>query len=103
MSTPTRTVFRGSSAELVGKLELPSDAPTAWALFAHCFTCGKDNSAAGRISRALASRGVAVLRFDFTGLGSPTVTSPRPASVPTSRTWSALQTISAISSVPRQF
>ena len=69
MSTPTRTVFRGSSGELVGKLELPSDAPTAWALFAHCFTCGKDNSAAGRISRALASRGVAVLRFDFTGLG----------------------------------
>lgn len=69
MSTPTRTVFRGSSGQLVGKLEMPSDAPTAWALFAHCFTCGKDNSAAGRISRALASRGVAVLRFDFTGLG----------------------------------
>jgi len=69
MSTPTRTVFRGSSGELVGKLEMPSDAPKAWALFAHCFTCGKDNVAAGRISRALARKGIAVLRFDFTGLG----------------------------------
>jgi uncharacterized OsmC-like protein/alpha/beta superfamily hydrolase len=69
MSTPTKAVFRGSSGELVGKLEMPSDAPRAWALFAHCFTCGKDNVAAGRISRALASQGFGVLRFDFTGLG----------------------------------
>ncbi|KQY06845.1 osmotically inducible protein C [Mycobacterium sp. Root135] len=65
----TKTVFRGSSGELAGKLEMPSGTPKAWALFAHCFTCGKDNVAAGRISRALASQGVAVLRFDFTGLG----------------------------------
>ncbi|TQR87436.1 alpha/beta fold hydrolase [Mycobacterium hodleri] len=69
MSTPTRAVFRGSSGELVGKLEMPSELPKAWALFAHCFTCGKDNVAAGRISRALANQGFAVLRFDFTGLG----------------------------------
>lgn len=69
MRTSTRTVFRGSSGELAGKLEMPSDAPKAWALFAHCFTCGKDNAAAGRISRALARQGIAVLRFDFTGLG----------------------------------
>jgi len=69
VSTSTRTVFRGSSGELTGKLEMPSGTPKAWALFAHCFTCGKDNAAAGRISRALASQGVAVLRFDFTGLG----------------------------------
>jgi putative redox protein len=69
MSTPIRTVFRGSSGELAGKLEMPSGAPKAWALFAHCFTCGKDNVAAGRISRALAKQGFAVLRFDFTGLG----------------------------------
>ena len=69
VSTSTKTVFRGSSGELAGKLEMPSGTPKAWALFAHCFTCGKDNVAAGRISRALASQGVAVLRFDFTGLG----------------------------------
>jgi uncharacterized OsmC-like protein/alpha/beta superfamily hydrolase len=69
VSTSTRTVFRGSSGELAGKLEMPSGAPKAWALFAHCFTCGKDNVAAGRISRALAKQGIAVLRFDFTGLG----------------------------------
>jgi uncharacterized OsmC-like protein/pimeloyl-ACP methyl ester carboxylesterase len=69
MSTANRVVFRGSSGDLAGKLEMPSDAPKAWALFAHCFTCGKDNIAAGRISRALAGQGFAVLRFDFTGLG----------------------------------
>jgi len=61
--------FPGSSGELAGKLEMPTDAPKAWALFAHCFTCGKNNVAAARISRALAGRGFAVLRFDFTGLG----------------------------------
>lgn len=69
MSTSTKMVFRGSSGELAGKLEMPIGAPKAWALFAHCFTCGKDNVAAGRISRALARQGIAVLRFDFTGLG----------------------------------
>jgi len=45
-------------------------AVTAFGLFAHCFTCGKDIAAASRISRALAARGIAVLRFDFTGLGN---------------------------------
>ena len=42
----------------------------AYALFAHCFTCGKDVLAAKRIATALAAKGIAVLRFDFTGLGS---------------------------------
>ncbi|MFL0243490.1 alpha/beta fold hydrolase [Mycobacterium sp. SMC-18] len=69
MSTSTRTAFRGGNGELAGKLEMPADIPKAWALFAHCFTCGKDNVSAGRISRALARQGIAVLRFDFTGLG----------------------------------
>src|SRR5215472_4923273 len=41
-----------------------------YALFAHCFTCGKDSLAARRIAEALTARGIAVLRFDFTGLGS---------------------------------
>lgn len=55
---------------LAGALELPdSGTPKAYALFAHCFTCGKDVIAATRIARTLADQGIAVLRFDFTGLG----------------------------------
>ena len=46
-----------------------SASPTAFALFAHCFTCGKDILAAKRIAERLAINGIAVLRFDFTGLG----------------------------------
>ena len=58
--------------QLAGLLETPdSHTPIKqYALFAHCFTCGKDVAAASRISRALAKSGVAVLRFDFTGLGN---------------------------------
>lgn len=57
---------------LAGLLETPPSGQEtrAYALFAHCFTCGKDIAAASRISRALAARGIAVLRFDFTGLGN---------------------------------
>lgn len=62
--------FPGSmGAELSARLELPLTAPRAYAIFAHCFTCGKESTAAVRVSRALAAQGVAVLRFDFTGLG----------------------------------
>lgn len=55
---------------LAGKLELPDDQPLGWAILAHCFTCGKDSLAATRLARALASRGIGVLRFDFAGLGN---------------------------------
>jgi putative redox protein len=57
---------------LAGLLEMPpTGTPVArYAIFAHCFTCGKDIAAASRIGRALAARGIAVLRFDFTGLGN---------------------------------
>src|SRR6201995_2802147 len=55
--------------KLAARLEWPVGQPMAFALFAHCFTCGKDNLAAKRIAEALAARGIAVLRFDFTGLG----------------------------------
>jgi len=56
-------------ARLAGRLELPPGKPRAYAVFAHCFTCSKDLAAAVRISRALGRRGIACLRFDFTGLG----------------------------------
>jgi putative redox protein len=55
---------------LAALLHRPSGEPAAFALFAHCFTCGKDNLAAKRIAETLAERGIAVLRFDFTGLGA---------------------------------
>jgi uncharacterized OsmC-like protein/pimeloyl-ACP methyl ester carboxylesterase len=56
--------------QLAAALDLPEREPLAYALFAHCFTCGKDVLAAKRIATALAAKGIAVLRFDFTGLGS---------------------------------
>ena len=59
-----------SGQTLAALLERPASEPVAYALFAHCFTCSKDNLAAKRISEALAARGIAVLRFDFTGLGA---------------------------------
>jgi len=66
-----RATFPGSAGtELSARLDLPPGSVRAFALFAHCFTCGKDGLAARRIASALASVGVAVLRFDFTGLGS---------------------------------
>jgi putative redox protein len=66
-----RFQFAGADgSQLAAALELPEAEPLAFALFAHCFTCGKDVLAAKRIAVALAARGIAVLRFDFTGLGS---------------------------------
>ncbi len=55
---------------LSGLLELPEERTTCYAIFAHCFTCSKDGIAATYISRTLAENGIAVLRFDFTGLGN---------------------------------
>ena len=56
-------------ATLAARLDAPAGAPLAYAVFAHCFTCSKETKAAATISAALAERGFAVLRFDFTGLG----------------------------------
>lgn len=56
--------------ELSGRLELPvNQHPHTYAIFAHCFTCSKNLSAVRNISRALNQSGIALLRFDFTGLG----------------------------------
>ena len=56
--------------KLAALLDRPDGPIRAVALFAHCFTCGKDNKAAHLIAHGLTSHGIAVLRFDFTGLGS---------------------------------
>ncbi|MGH8660327.1 MAG: bifunctional alpha/beta hydrolase/OsmC family protein [Burkholderiales bacterium] len=62
--------FPGSlGTALAARLDIPPVRPAAFALFAHCFTCSKESLAAARISSALTARGIAVLRFDFTGLG----------------------------------
>jgi putative redox protein len=66
-----RFQFTGEGGhQLAASLDLPEREPLAYALFAHCFTCGKDVLAARRIASALAAKGIAVLRFDFTGLGA---------------------------------
>jgi uncharacterized OsmC-like protein/fermentation-respiration switch protein FrsA (DUF1100 family) len=66
-----RFQFTGTGGhQLAAALDLPEREPLAYALFAHCFTCGKDVLAAKRIAVSLAEKGIAVLRFDFTGLGS---------------------------------
>ncbi len=58
-----------TGVRLAARLDLPEE-PHGFALFAHCFTCGKDIFAASRIASGLAARNIAVLRFDFTGIGS---------------------------------
>ncbi|MEX0956923.1 MAG: bifunctional alpha/beta hydrolase/OsmC family protein [Rhizobiaceae bacterium] len=70
-SMTQRLEFAGhSGASLAARLDLPNGPLRAYALFAHCFTCSKDVLAARRIAASLAREGIAVLRFDFTGLGS---------------------------------
>ncbi|UWR98588.1 bifunctional alpha/beta hydrolase/OsmC family protein [Phaeobacter inhibens] len=68
---PTERIsFSGHSGDqLAARLDLPEGPILSTALFAHCFTCSKDIPAARRISARLAAMGIAVLRFDFTGLG----------------------------------
>lgn len=68
--TTERITFTGHGGEkLAARLDLPDGPLLATALFAHCFTCSKDIPAARRIAGRLAAMGIAVLRFDFTGLG----------------------------------
>ena len=68
--TTERVTFKGHGGdELAARLDLPDGPHLGTALFAHCFTCGKDIPAARRIAGRLAAMGFAVLRFDFTGLG----------------------------------
>ncbi|TFW17173.1 alpha/beta hydrolase family protein [Duganella callida] len=66
-----RQEFIGAHGDkLAARLDQPAGEIKAYALFAHCFTCGKDVFAASRVAQALTEHGIAVLRFDFTGLGA---------------------------------
>jgi len=70
-ATSIKAEFTGhSGARLAARLDIPAGHVRAYALFAHCFTCSKDILAAKRIAAELSRAGIAVLRFDFTGLGS---------------------------------
>lgn len=70
MKTKHITVQNSQKQTLAATLDLPEDRqPSAFALFAHCFTCGKQFKASAFISRFLASEGIGVLRFDFRGIG----------------------------------
>ncbi len=70
MPTTRKLTFEGRSGTmLAARLEMPEGPHLATALFVHCFACGRNLIAAQRIARRLAAMGIAVLRFDFTGLG----------------------------------
>ena len=69
MATERITFTGHDGGQLAARLDMPDGPHLATALFAHCFTCSKDIPAARRIAGRLAAMGIAVLRFDFTGLG----------------------------------
>ncbi|HCU06248.1 MAG TPA: hypothetical protein DIC42_01500, partial [Holosporales bacterium] len=69
MLTTKKVTFKNSEGHtLHGRLNLPEN-PIAFGIFCHCFTCSKDITAAFVISKQLANNGIAMLRFDFTGIG----------------------------------
>ena len=66
-----KVTFTGAQGDtLVARLDLPVGPPTAYALWAHCFSCTKDIFAASRVADGLTRHGIGVRRFDFTGLGA---------------------------------
>ena len=69
MATDRLTFPSHTGETLAARLDRPEGPHLATALFAHCFTCSKDIPAARRIAQRLSAMGIAVLRFDFTGLG----------------------------------
>ena len=69
--TTEKVEFTGSQGfQLSAKLEMPDSNPVAYALYAPCFTCGKDIISAKRICQRLAQRGIATMRIDFAGIGA---------------------------------
>lgn len=73
MPTKKLTFANADGHRLAALLEMPeTGSPAAYGIFAHCFTCSKNYRAVRNISRALAGRGIAMLSFDFAGLGEST-------------------------------
>lgn len=69
MKSETLKIQRGQNT-LHAKLEVPADGIIRqYAIFAHCFTCSSNLAIVRHISRTLTLQGIAVMRFDFTGLG----------------------------------
>ena len=64
------TFTGGTGQKLAARIDAPDENIRAYALFAHCFTCTKDIFTAARIAKSLKEQGIAVVRFDFTGLGA---------------------------------
>ncbi|MFT6106643.1 MAG: putative redox protein [Rickettsiales bacterium] len=61
--------FTGSLGELLSaSLDSPKN-PKSYALYANCFTCNKDLNTVNRIAKYLNKEGIALFRFDFTGIG----------------------------------
>lgn len=99
-----RADFPGAEGQrLAARVDVPDGPLRAYALFAHCFTCGKDIFAASRIAQTLTEHGICVLRFDFTGLGASEGGSRTPISPPTLPIWSRRPTICANSTKPHAF
>ena len=69
MPSESIRIARADGPTLAATLELPDGSPRGAALFAHCFTCTRHSKAAVAVSRELSDKGIACLRFDFTGLG----------------------------------
>lgn len=70
MRTTKVDFLNQNNEKLSGKIDFPlSSKPKAFALFAHCFTCSKDLNVVNNIGLSLTQENIAVLRFDFTGLG----------------------------------
>ncbi len=69
MQADKLTVIGSQDQSLEALIDWPAEPIRGYALFAHCFTCGKDLFAARQIARSLAGKGIACVRFDFTGVG----------------------------------
>lgn len=70
MKTTNFKITNKSGLKLSASLDSPAEGKIkAFAIFAHCFTCSKELKAIANINRALSDFGIAVLRFDMTGIG----------------------------------